>query len=115
MTIKFVHTPDFDAKAKNLNKKYPSFRNDLEEILKEIKKNPKIGSDLGHKVRKVRMAIESKGKGKSGGARILTYEALTLETDQKIILLYIFDKSEMDNVSDKFIKWLLKNNKDLLK
>ena len=61
------------------------------------------------------MAIESKGKGKSGGARILTYEALTLETDQKIILLYIFDKSEMDNVSDKFIKWLLKNNKDLLK
>ena len=115
MTIRFVHTPEFDKNAKTLNKKYASFRSDLGKLLKEIKENPQIGSDLGQKVRKVRMSIESKGKGKSGGARVLTYEALTLETERKIILLYIYDKSEISNVSDKFIKWLIKNNKDLLK
>ena len=53
------------------------------------------------------MAIESKGKGKSGGARILTLNAKISEDGQNVILLTIYDKGEISNVKDDFIKYLI--------
>jgi uncharacterized spore protein YtfJ len=52
------------------------------------------------------MAIGSKGKGKSGGARILTLNVL-VSNDADITLLTIYDKNEIDNVSDEYIRWLV--------
>ncbi len=52
------------------------------------------------------MAIGSKGKGKSGGARILTLNVLVSD-DADITLLTIYDKNEIDNVSDEYIRWLV--------
>ncbi|MCG8578811.1 MAG: hypothetical protein MI866_02775 [Bacteroidales bacterium] len=43
------------------------------------------------------MAIASKGKGKAGGASVISY-VLTL--DEVIYLLSIYDKSEQDCISD---------------
>ena len=40
-------------------------------LLEMLRKNPMAGADLGDGIRKVRMAITSKGKGKSGGARVI--------------------------------------------
>ena len=91
MNVKIIPSAEFDRQFKRLAKKYKSLLDDYLSLSKELKKNPLQGSDLGDGVRKIRMAITSKGKGKSGGARVLT----------------IYDKSEIENVSDEYIKWLI--------
>ena len=82
---------------------------DLELWKKDIINNPFLGDDLGSGIRKVRMAIASKGKGKSGGARILTLNLLVDTESMKITLLTIYDKGEISNVKDDFIKYLISN------
>ncbi len=70
----------------------------------ELQKNPTLGTPLGQDCYKIRLAIKSKGKGKSGGARIITY----LVTDnEEVILLTIYDKQGKDNISEKELKELL--------
>ena len=76
---------------------------------KDIINNPFLGDDLGSGIRKVRMAIASKGKGKSGGARILTLKLLLDTESIEITLLTIYDKGEISNVKDDFIKYLISN------
>ncbi|MGO5200674.1 hypothetical protein ACTQ1R_11530 [Prevotellaceae bacterium LCP21S3_C11] len=76
---------------------------------KDIINNPFLGDDLGSGIRKVRMAIASKGKGKSGGARILTLNLLLDTESMEITLLTIYDKGEISNVKDDFIKYLISN------
>ena len=73
MVNEVIYTPDFIKKAKGLKKKHPSLTDDLEELEKSLIINPKQGDDLGGGLYKVRLAIKSKGKGKSGGYRIITY------------------------------------------
>lgn len=58
------------------------------------------------------MAIESKGKGKSGGARILTLNVKVSEDGLTVILLTIFDKNEISNVKDEYIKYLIEELKN---
>ena len=71
-------------------------------------KNPFQGVDLGGKIRKLRMTISSKGKGKSGGARIITFNIIQHEDESvEITLLTIYDKNEISNVNDKYMKWLI--------
>lgn len=76
---------------------------------KDIINNPFLGDDFGSGIRKVRMAIASKGKGKSGGARILTLNLLLDTESMEITLLTIYDKGEISNVKDDFIKYLISN------
>ena len=76
---------------------------------KDIINNPFLGDDLGSGIRKVRMPIASKGKGKSGGARILTLNLLLDTESMEITLLTIYDKGEISNVKDDFIKDLISN------
>ena len=97
---------EFKRQFRRLKKKYLSLTYDLEDFQKELIKNPLQGSDLGGGVRKIRMAIASKGKGKSGGARVLTLTVLVSD-DADVTLLTIYDKSEIENVSDEYIKWLI--------
>jgi hypothetical protein len=52
------------------------------------------------------MAIKSKGKGKSGGARVITHVKIEAVT---IYLVSIYDKSDQENISDEQIKNLLKD------
>ena len=97
---------EFKRQFRQLRKKYHSLTDDLEDFQKELIKNPFQGDDLGGGVRKIRMAIGSKGKGKRGGARILTLNVLVSD-DADITLLTIYDKNEIDNVSDEYIRWLV--------
>ena len=97
---------EFKRQFRRLKKKYQSLTDDLEDFQKELIKNPLQGSDLGGGVRKIRMAIASKGKGKSGGARVLTLTVLVSD-DADVTLLTIYDKSEIENVPDEYIKWLI--------
>ncbi len=66
---------------------------DFANLLESLKENPEQGADLGKGLHKVRMAISSKGKGKSGGARVITLTALISKTDADIILLTIYEKA----------------------
>lgn len=81
---------------KPLAKRYPSFRQDYQDLLDELEANPKSGIDLGEGYRKVRMAIKSKGKGKSGGCRVITLDMV--ERNGCLYLLYAYDKADYDNI-----------------
>jgi mRNA-degrading endonuclease RelE of RelBE toxin-antitoxin system len=108
MTYDFRLSPDFERQAKKLAKHYPSFKKDLLVLLESLKANPWQGVDLGNGIRKVRMTISSKGRGKSGGARVITMN-VNVDVEKMIIaLLYIYDKAEMENVSDKFLQQIIK-------
>ena len=106
MNVKIIPSMEFDRQFKRLAKKYKSLLDDYLTFSKELKENPLQGAALGRGVRKIRMAIGSKGKGKSGGARVLTLTVLVSE-DADVTLLTIYDKDEIDNVSDEYIRWLV--------
>jgi len=95
----------FRKEAKKLIKKYPSLKNELEELGSQLGSDPTAGTALGDSCYKIRLSIASKGKDKSGGARVITHFYVSQDT---VFLLSIYDKSEKENISDKQIKALLK-------
>lgn len=106
MKVTISTIDEFERQIRRLAKKYKSLTSDLRAFQDELKANPFQGIDLGGGVRKIRIAIESKGKGRSGGARVLTLNVL-VSGEADVTLLTIYDKNEIDNVSDKYIKWLV--------
>lgn len=106
MNVKIIPSEEFNRRFKQLAKKYKSLAADYLSFSKALKENPNQGADHGGGVRKVRMTIASKGKGKSGDARVLTLNVL-VSGDAEVTLLTIHDKNEIDNVSDEYIKWLV--------
>ena len=72
MSYKLVVSPYFEQELKRLAKKYSSVRDDYRALLNSLLENPTRGSTLGKNSYKVRMAIRSKNRGKSGGARVIT-------------------------------------------
>lgn len=107
--VNIFYSSEFRKEVKRLAKKYRSIPEDLLELKNRLVENPLEGADLGFGVRKVRMIIKSKGKGKSGGARVITYNVTETEDTIDITLLTIYDKSERSNISDKEINDLLKS------
>lgn len=112
MNYSIIVNQTFVRVAKRLGKKYPSFKADLLALQDELIANPQIGVDLGRGIRKVRMAIGSKGKGKgkSHGARVITVIIVLTVEEAEINLLYIYDKAECDSISSSEIEQLLKVN-----
>jgi len=106
MNYKVVTTKKFEREFKLLSKKYHSLDNDYEILIKELEKKPTMGYELGGNIRKVRMAIASKNRGKSGGARVITYNLLVDAENAKIYLLTIYDKGKQDSISKEEIKFL---------
>jgi mRNA-degrading endonuclease RelE of RelBE toxin-antitoxin system len=98
----------FDVAAKRLAKKYPSFKSDLAEFCKTLLENPKQGAELYPGIRKIRLAIKSKGKGKSGGARVISYDFITKEMDGEIVLLLIYDKENASTVDVNVLKQIIR-------
>lgn len=113
VTIRITNT--FKKEAKPLLKKYNSLSKDLEKLHDQLLVDPYTGSSLGKSLYKIRLKISSKAKGKSGGARIITF----VETDvigfaeqiskEEIIvnLISIYDKSEVGSLSDKELRELI--------
>ena len=105
MSYKIELTDNFKKEAKKLIKKYASLHKEIEEMGEELTENPTLGIPLGNDVYKIRLSVASKNKGKSGGARIITFVKIIKET---VFLLSIFNKGEKDSISDSEIKALLK-------
>ena len=106
MNFEIIATPNFKKEAKNLSKKYTSLRTELPELIEQLIINPEMGTALGDNIYKIRLAIKSKGKGKSGGARVITFLKIIAS---KVYLVSIYDKSEKENLSDKELKNMIKD------
>src|SRR5687767_4068936 len=102
MSFNILSTIFFEKELKNLAKKYPSIKKDVESLVRQLEAQPKSGTPVGNDCYKIRLAISSKGKGKSGGARVITHVHITHEV---IYLLSIYDKSAAENISDKIIAY----------
>ena len=109
MSYKIIPTPRFKKETKRLIKKYASLGNELAALQESLEKEPSQGTSLGHGAYKIRLAVKSKKKGKSGGTRIVTY---LLTEDEEVYLLTIYDKSEQDTVSEKTLKSMINEIKE---
>lgn len=105
--VKIEVGTEFGRQFKRLAKKYHSLINDLIEFKNSLKNDPFQGTDLRHGLRKIRFVIGSKNKGKSGGARVITFNVSENSGTLMITLLTIYDKSEISNVSDEYLKMLV--------
>ena len=105
MSVKIITSNNFRKEANRLIKKYPSIKNELAELERELLLNPKSGIPIGKNCYKIRLAIKSKGKGKRGGARVITHLIVNVRTRNNkrttIYLLSVYDKSEFERISDK--------------
>lgn len=82
-------------------------KDDYAALLCELRANPTAGADLGNGIRKVRMTIGSKGRGKSHGARVITVAVTVSEENAEINLLFLYDKAERDTLSAHDIQTLI--------
>jgi len=106
MSYSIELSDNFKKEAKRLSKKYPSLKSELAELFTELEENPTLGTPLGNDIYKIRLSIASKSKGKSGGARILSFVKVMQTT---VLLFSIYSKGDVDNLTDKRIKELIKN------
>lgn len=104
MNYEISATPRFKRDIKKLVKKYPSIKQEFANLITSLQNSPEQGSPLGNHCFKIRLAIASKGKGKSGGARVITHIYIQ---GAVVFLLTIYDKAEKDNITDKELQELL--------
>ncbi len=108
MSFKLIPTPPFERELKQLAKKYSSIQTDIKQLAAILTENPKTGTPLGNNCYKIRMPITSKGKGKSGGARLITYVQII---NENVFFIAIYDKSESVNITEKELQSRLKRLK----
>jgi mRNA-degrading endonuclease RelE of RelBE toxin-antitoxin system len=104
MSYKIEVTNLFDKQLKRLSRKYPSLKYEYLNLINSLVNDPTQGVSLGNSCYKIRLSISSKGKGKSGGARVITYMQFT---QSKVFLLSIYDKSEQSDITQRDLKsWI---------
>lgn len=86
--------------------KYQSLKEELADLNVTLSNKPETGTPLGNDTYKIRLAIKSKRKGKSGGGRVITY---VVNDNKEVYLLTIYDKSEFENVDDKTLKNIIQS------
>lgn len=110
---RIVPTPLFLRRVKKFIKKFPSLYNELIEIQNQLMENPEMGILIStynnSNLYKIRLASESKGKGKSGGFRVITYVVKDEPEGFAINLITIFDKSEDSNIQKSKLIALIKS------
>lgn len=109
MKYNVIITENFENEVKRLLKKYTSLKNELESLEQKLISHSPLGTPIGNNAYKIRIAVKSKGKGKSGGLRIITYLEVDFYIDDltNIFLLSIFDKSETENITKEDLKRLI--------
>ncbi len=97
-------------------RKYSSLLTELAKLEKQLVENPKIGTALGNDAYKIRLKIKSKGKGKSGGARVISYLESEIigfvETAEELTvvnLISIYDKSDKETITSSELRELIKS------
>jgi mRNA-degrading endonuclease RelE of RelBE toxin-antitoxin system len=105
MSYNIIPTPVFKSQAKRLIKKFPSLRKELAQLNDILINTSDFGTGLGNDTFKIRLAVKSKGKGKSGGMRVITFK---IDKNKEIYLLTIYDKSEIATLDDRALKFIIR-------
>ena len=108
MSYRIQTGKDFDISFKRLFKRYRSLPADYKDFIDSLQENPLQGVELCPGIRKIRMAIASKGRGKSGSARVIAANAIIAEHEGRIALLTIYDKEDASTVKLNVIKQMAK-------
>lgn len=95
---------NFEREAKRLKKKFPSLKQEINDLIGILEVNPFYGTPMQDGFYKIRLGIKSKGKGKRGGARVVTCVKVLAE---KVYLVSIYDKSEQSDIADELLFKLL--------
>lgn len=106
MNYEVILSARFKRTSKRLAKKYRSYKLGLADVIDSLEVNPIQGSSLGQGCYKLRMAIRSKGAGKWGGARVITY---VVTEDEKVVLLIIYDKKDKTDLEPGELDELMNN------
>ncbi len=105
MSYKIIPTEYFKQQVRILLKHYPHIKQDLRELHRMLKDDPKCGKPLGKKAYKIRLKSSDISKGKRGGYRVISY---VNDETQKVRLLTIYPKPRKSTVSDEEIRLILK-------
>jgi hypothetical protein len=108
MANEVIITPYFEARYKRLAKKFVSLEADMDNLVNQLTEVPVIGQSLGTGLYKIRLAVESKGGGKSGGFRVITYLVNQTNEGTDIYLITIYDKSEESSINKDKLHKLVK-------
>jgi hypothetical protein len=101
---------NFKHDAKRLLKKYRSLKAELEQFIETTENEGAQGTPLGGGLFKARLAVKSKGKGKSGGMRIISYQDIIIAAkDSTVYLIAMYDKNEVSTIGIRQINQILKN------
>ena len=106
MSYSIIATPRFKRELKRLSKKYPSLKHEYLELIEQLEVQPDMGIPIGNDCYKIRLAIASKGKGKSGSSRIITHLYVA---GSAVFLLTIYNKGEQDDIADSEVLKMVKN------
>ena len=106
MSYSIIPTHRFEKELKRLAKKFPSLKSEFSKLITDIIDNPATGIYIGNNCYKIRLAIGSKGKGKSGGARVISYMYIETET---VYLLTIYDKGEKSDLKPNELKEMIES------
>lgn len=105
MKFEIEYSSEFEKNFKKLTKKYKSLKLEVFDLIESLRIDPKQGTSLGNNCYRIRLSISSKGKGKAGGARVITQVYVH---GKKVYLLSIYDKSDQENISNSELKSILK-------
>jgi len=103
--VDIEETETFTRAVKKLQKRFKNIQEDCNEFTQKINITDDLGTHLGSGIYKVRIANSNKQSGKSSGYRLISYLKLI---DKKLYFMYIYDKSDLDNISEKEIDTLVK-------
>ena len=98
MNFEIQATDDFRRSLKALSKRHRSLKEDFQSFTQSLRENPYQGDELSPGIRKIRMSISSKGRGKSGEARVITFTIIVSENSGRVYLLDIYDKADYSTV-----------------
>ena len=108
MDYNIIVSKNFASEIKDYLKKFPSLTEEMKFLKESLMSNPKQGISLGSGLYKIRLANKSKGTGKSGGFRVVTYLLQITETGTNIYLVTIYDKSEEESIDKRDLLKLVK-------
>lgn len=113
MKVSIRYSASFLRDAKALKKKYRSLEADLQALLNGLLAEPRMGESLGLGCYKIRLSISSKGRGKSGSARVISHvETLAsvevVEEEVRVSLVAMYDKSDRATITKKELVELIR-------
>ncbi|RLA67379.1 MAG: hypothetical protein DRQ78_02710 [Epsilonproteobacteria bacterium] len=94
MSYNIETIPSFDKDVKKLRKRFPNIKNDLKELVAELKDNPTLGTYLTEGFYKIRVKNSSIPTGKSGGFRVITY----FVQNEMLYLVSMYSKNDTDTI-----------------